>query len=147
MSFSRCLKLWRRKRFRSATHLARLPTAKPTKLSAALLANTALANSSTVLTTKSLMTTLDERIEAAIKSTPAGTRKRGKALASVKWRLRYGLLCAGLDCSVPANPQCVLVSPDDPRVQTFDGRDNENMKLAYYGAALGCKFEIELCAS
>lgn len=59
---------------------------------------------------------------------------------SVKWRLRSGLLCAGLDRQL----HCVLLAPDDPQVQIFDERDNEQAKAKFYGALLGCKFEIEI---
>lgn len=57
----------------------------------------------------------------------------------VKWRLKYGLLVAGLD-----KTKCILVSPDDPRAVIFDGRDNPKVKALAYGMETGAKFEVEL---
>jgi hypothetical protein len=57
------------------------------------------------------------------------------------WRLRYGLLVAGLD-----GIDCVLVSEDDPRVQVFDSRDNPELKRKFWSIILGCPLEVE-CVS
>lgn len=54
------------------------------------------------------------------------------------WRLKFGLLYAGLRGQ---NATPALVSIDDAEV--FDSRDNPEMKARYYGAVLGCKFEVE----
>lgn len=83
------------------------------------------------------MNTLNERIEAACRETQPKTRARNTALAGVKWRLRAGLLYAGLR-GLTAH----LVSESDALV--FDGRDNETQKARYFSAVLGCKFEVEL---
>ncbi len=58
------------------------------------------------------------------------------------WRLRYGLLYAGLD-----GHEIKLVSEDDPRVQVFDSRDNPKFKREFYSVLMRCPFEVELCAS
>ncbi len=87
-----------------------------------------------------MKTQIQERIENAIASTPDRSPARRKALSAITWRLRFGLLYAGLD-----GTQCVLVAQDDPRCQVFDGRDNEAMKAKYYSAVLGCPMEVELC--
>lgn len=84
--------------------------------------------------------TLTRQIKSACGSTQPFTKQRNKALASVKWRLRCGLLYAGLD-----GLEVVLVEQDN--AQVFDGRDNEAMKKRFYEAASGYKFEVELCAS
>ena len=55
-----------------------------------------------------------------------------------KWRLRFGLLVAGLD-----GLNCVLVDEDDPRVQIFDHRDNPELKQKFWSIILGCPLEIE----
>jgi len=89
------------------------------------------------------MNTLTERIGHILNSTKPNTRQRRKLLSQIKWRLRYGLLYAGL--SERMLEGCILVSVDDPRCQIFDGRDNEDAKAKFYGALLNCKFEVELC--
>ncbi|HVI69726.1 MAG TPA: hypothetical protein VM581_04705 [Magnetospirillaceae bacterium] len=88
-----------------------------------------------------MQTKLSELIAVACNNTPAFTKHRTKALSRIKWRLRYGLLYAGLD----ARLNCILTN--EPNAVVFDARDNEQSKLAFYGAALNCKFEVELCAS
>lgn len=55
------------------------------------------------------------------------------------WKLKSGLLYAGLNGLMAA-----LVGPDD--AQVFDSRDNPEIKARFYGAVLGCKFEVEPCA-
>jgi peptidase E len=84
---------------------------------------------------------LSELIAVACSNTPAFTKQRSKELSRIKWRLRYGLLYAGLDAQL----NCILTDADN--AQIFDARDNEQMKRAFYGAALNCKFDVELCAS
>lgn len=91
------------------------------------------------------MNALDGLIQSACASTEP-TKARRTALAGIKWRLRYGLLYAGLDPFEIVHPYR-LVSADDPRCVIFDGRDNEELKTKWYGIHLGCKFEVELCAS
>lgn len=86
------------------------------------------------------MTSPQTRIDAACAGTEPRTRERNKALAGIKWRLRYGLLYAGLH-----GFKCVLVSADDQRCQIFDGRDNQDLKARFYDMDAGCKFEVELC--
>jgi hypothetical protein len=85
------------------------------------------------------MKTLDTAIQFACNATPAFTPARRKALSQIKWRMRFGLLYAGLK-----DLKCVLVSKDDPCCLLLDGRDNQDLKLRTYGAALGCAFEIEM---
>ena len=56
------------------------------------------------------------------------------------WRLKSGLLYAGL------NGMCAaLVGPDDAEI--YDSRDNPEIKARFFGAILGCKFEVEPCVS
>jgi hypothetical protein len=62
-----------------------------------------------------------------------------KAPESTQWRLRSGLLYAGLNDRC----QCILTTADQAVV--FDGRDNEQAKAAFYGQMLHTQFEIELC--
>lgn len=57
-----------------------------------------------------------------------------------QWRLRYGLLLAGLE-----GLTVVLVADGDPRVQLFDSRDNREAKRQFYSILMGCKFEVEDC--
>ena len=84
--------------------------------------------------------TIEQRIFSAIADNEAhGAKAVCTALKQIKWRLKYGLLYAGLD-----GVRCVLVADDDPRCQVFDGRDNEQMKARFYGALLNCKFEVEV---
>jgi hypothetical protein len=84
---------------------------------------------------------LSELIGVACSTTQPFTRERKLALSRIQWRLRYGLLYAGLD----ARLNCILT--DEANAVVFDARDNEQSKLAFYGASLNCKFEVELCAS
>ena len=87
--------------------------------------------------------TLAEQIEKACRSTEPQTKARNKALAGVKWRLR-GIRreFVGLDSQC----RCAFVSESEALV--FDGRDNEEMKLATYQAALGqLVLEVLPCAS
>lgn len=84
---------------------------------------------------------LETLIEVACSNTSEHSNERNKALARIKWRLRSGLLYAGLDRA----QRCVLVGPDDALV--FDGRDNEHAKAKYFSAVMGRQFEVELCAS
>lgn len=84
------------------------------------------------------MTALTILLNSAIAGTSPQTTARRKALSLVKWRLRSGLLYAGVDSAFKA----VLVGPDD--AMTFDGRDNEQAKLAYWQAMTGRTFEIEI---
>lgn len=79
---------------------------------------------------------LTQAIITACEGTEPG-RARLKALAKVNWRLRSGLLYAGLD-----GLRCVLTDKDNALV--FDGRDSERTKLRFWQAATGYKFEIEL---
>jgi len=57
--------------------------------------------------------------------------------SSTKWRLKYGLLYAGLTSRFTA----ALVGPDDALV--FNQDDNSELKRAFYEAVLGVKFEVE----
>lgn len=54
------------------------------------------------------------------------------------WRLRYGLLVAGLD-----GLDCVLVAEDDSRAQVFDERDNPELKRKFWSIVLGVPLEVE----
>ena len=57
------------------------------------------------------------------------------------WRLKHGLLYAGLNGLF-----CALVGPDD--AQVFDSRDNREFKRTFYSAVLKVPFEVEeICAS
>lgn len=87
--------------------------------------------------------TLAEAIEKAGAGTEPFTRDRDKVLASVKWRLRgiHGEF-VGLD----SQSRCAFVPESEGLV--FDGRDNEERKLATYQAALGqLVLEVLPCAS
>lgn len=76
--------------------------------------------------------------------TPPGAM-RTKALKSIQWRLYCPQLnlWAGLSDTGEIIP---CASADDPRVQTFDGRDNEDMKIAFYTRATGIQWETQ-CVS
>ena len=54
------------------------------------------------------------------------------------WKLKSGLLYAGL-----RGPAATPVLVADDNAEIFDSRDNPEMKARYYGAVLGCKFEVE----
>lgn len=84
---------------------------------------------------------LQTAIQTACQSTLPFTKERNKALSKVKWRLRSGLLYAGLG----SNHECILT--DSGHAIVFDGRDNEELKLKFWQAATGYKFEVELCGS
>lgn len=84
--------------------------------------------------------TITQQIKAACGSTKPFTKERNKALASVKWRLRCGLLYAGL-----RGTEIVLVEQSSAVV--FDGRDNADLKRNFYQLVSGYKFEVEPCAS
>lgn len=87
---------------------------------------------------------LSTHINAAMSSTEPFTKARNKALASVKWVL----LCADGYASLSPQARCIIVS-DLCDAMVFDGRDNEERKVATYSAALGTQFVVELlpCAS
>lgn len=89
-------------------------------------------------------TELTKRIEAAMAATPPYTKARNKALASVKWVL----LCADGYASLSPQARCIIV-PDLCDAMVFDGRDNEERKVATYSSALGTPFVVEFlpCAS
>lgn len=90
------------------------------------------------------MKTLHDRIKAACAATQPKTKARNIALAAIKWRLEaHGGLVAGIDDSLV----CGLFQPDSPHAQTFDGRDNEQMKLRYYQAVIGVPLSIVPCES
>lgn len=84
------------------------------------------------------MKTLPERIADAIAATQPQSKARNKALAAIRWRLKSGLLYAGMDAQFSA----ALVGPDDAAV--FDARCCEKLKLAYWQAITGRTFEVEL---
>lgn len=86
------------------------------------------------------MNTLEKAIEGAMRATPAGTRARKKALASVKWRLRSpsGLYAGPGDGLL----ESALVAESDAYV--FDGRDNEQLKARYFSAVLKTPMMVEL---
>ena len=87
------------------------------------------------------MKTIETEIARACERTAPRTKERNKALASVRWRLRCGLLYGGLGPDLT----CILTTED--KAVVFDGRDNEKTKLAFWQAVTGYKFEVELCAS
>lgn len=66
---------------------------------------------------------------------------RIQALKAIRWQMveTDSGLVAGLD---ERTMECVLVESFDKRAQTFDGRDNEAMKLAVYQRDLGVTFQI-----
>lgn len=84
------------------------------------------------------MKTIQSEINRACDSTKPFSKARSKALADVKWRLRCGLLYAGLNESLDV----VLV--ERGAAQIFDGRDDQDLKQRFYRAASGYKFEVEL---
>jgi len=85
------------------------------------------------------MKTIQSEIRQACERTEPFTKERNKALAKIKWRLRCGLLYAGL------GRQAACILTDEAHALVFDGRDNEQTKLAYWQAVTGYKFEVELC--
>lgn len=89
-------------------------------------------------------TELAIRLDAAMAATKPFTKARNKALASVKWVL----MCADGYASLSEQARCIIV-PDLCDAMVFDGRDNEERKVATYSAALGTEFVVELlpCAS
>ena len=84
-------------------------------------------------------TELAARIDAAMSATQPFTKARNKALANVKWVL----LCADGYASLSPQARCIIV-PDLCDAMVFDGRDNEERKVATYSAALGTPFVVEL---
>lgn len=50
---------------------------------------------------------------------------------------RYAAMGQGL-CTRP------FLTEDVSKAVVFDGRDNEEMKLGYYGARLGVKLDVEI---
>lgn len=84
------------------------------------------------------MTPLQQRIAEACASTPPRTKARRQALASVQWVLG----CASGYAALAADPvgRCVIVD-DIADAQVFDGRDNEEMKVRFFGAVLKTPFE------
>lgn len=53
------------------------------------------------------------------------------------WKLRFGLLCAGLG----KNNEAALVEPD--KALLFDARDNQELKRKFWTAILNVPFVIE----
>lgn len=70
----------------------------------------------------------------AIDSSAPFTKERNKALAKVKWRL---VAADGRVAGLTHQAKEVLVDPSDKLALTFDGRDNEVYKTAWYTRALG----------
>jgi hypothetical protein len=56
------------------------------------------------------------------------------------WRLRCGLLFAGMNRNKPGYP-AAAVGPEDAEI--FDSRDNRELKRRYYSAAVGMPFVVE----
>jgi hypothetical protein len=54
------------------------------------------------------------------------------------WRLKCGRWYVGLD-----GVTSVLVAAGDPRVQTFDHRDNRDLKRRFHTILLGLPLEVE----
>lgn len=88
-----------------------------------------------------MKTQLKAKISALIEANP-DRKARWKAMRTIKWRMYCPQLnlWAGLD-GIDIVP---CASPDDPRVQVFDGRDNEDLKLQFYTAITGIQWEVEL---
>jgi hypothetical protein len=79
-------------------------------------------------------------IRGAMDATEPFTKARQKALKAVKWRLRApDGQYAGLD-----GLRAALVPAQ--KAQTFDGRDNERTKIAFYSAILRTPLTVELIA-
>lgn len=74
------------------------------------------------------------------------TKDKWNALKAKRWRLYCPQLnlYAGVDRNGDIVP---CETADDPRVQVFDGRDNEKMKLRYYTAVTGIAWTMQSCAS
>lgn len=88
--------------------------------------------------------TLAEAIEKACASTEPRTQERMKALAAVKWVLRdqFGDYAAlGPDA---VGPNAVKMVQDKAQAAVFDGRDNEERKVAFYNAITGLNFHVEM---
>jgi hypothetical protein len=85
------------------------------------------------------MNKLKERINEAIRL-HSDKKERWKAMQAIKWRLFSHQLgfWAGL-----RGVEIVPVT-DPSEAMAFDARDNEEQKLAYYRAATGIQWEIEL---
>lgn len=88
-------------------------------------------------------TELAARIQAACDSTEPFTKDRMKALKAVKWTLKI----AGISNDVYAleyrsMDQKEYLTSDKSKAVVFDGRDNQDAKLAYWSAMIGEQFEI-----
>lgn len=84
------------------------------------------------------MNTLTQQINQAVTLEP---KARLKALKAIKWRL----YCPQLNLWAGLDEQGNIIpchSKDDPRIQVFDGRDNEAQKLAFYTHFTGIKWEV-----
>lgn len=68
-----------------------------------------------------------------------------RELKTIKFRLHCPQL--GLWAGLGGLQIVPCASQSDPRIQIFDGRDNETAKLAFYTVATGIKWELQLCAS
>lgn len=81
---------------------------------------------------------LAERIEKACATTKPRTKARNAALSAIKWVLRdqFGHFAA-LDDSAS-----IKMVGDVREAVTFDGRDNEQAKVAFYNALTGLSFTV-----
>lgn len=91
--------------------------------------------------TQNTLTELRATISATIAANP-DRKARWKAMKSIQWRMYCPQLnlWAGLD-GIDIVP---CASPDDPRVQVFDGRDNEEIKLPFYKLITGIEWQVEI---
>jgi hypothetical protein len=91
---------------------------------------------------------LQARIKAAVDKENANqgkgsVRQLRKDLSEIRWAMKVSGLSHDLYCCLDENANCYLTD-DIEKAQTFDGRDNENLKLAYWSAALNEPLEIVL---
>lgn len=85
------------------------------------------------------MSTLSTTIQNAVRTTAPG-RARTAALKAIRWVLRSGSMYVG---PVKPNGTVPLVESRD-EAQVYDGRDNEEMKRAFFGVHFGAPFYTEL---
>lgn len=84
---------------------------------------------------------LESLIKAACEKTKPGTIARHDALAAIRWQLRSD---DGLTAGLNDAGTCLLCVDGDPRILTFDGRDNHTAKRAFYSALTETDLEIVL---
>lgn len=91
-------------------------------------------------TMKDETATVKEMIQAAITRANGDRKACAKAMKSIRWRIRnIAGLYVGLD-----GIETELMPPGSAGIQTFDGRDNEDMKLAFFRKFHGSDLFIEI---